>query len=51
MVAVVSIEVMRQMLIPCSSSHLQNQEGKEELSNFGEVLRFRRLASRKSRST
>lgn len=43
MAAVVSIEVVRQMLVLYNSSHLQTQEGKEELGNCGEVLRFRRL--------
>lgn len=43
MAAIMSIEVMRQMLVLCNSFHLQTQEGKEELGNCGEVLRFRIL--------
>lgn len=41
MAAVVSTEIVRQMLVLCNSSDLESRD------NYGEVLRFRRLVSSK----
>lgn len=47
MAAAVSMEAMRQMLI--NSFQPQTQEGREELSNLGKVLRVRGFASSKKK--